>query len=206
VICFDGRVLASFSLTGRRLLAALLLAGCCIVLGQAPALACTCASGHTQTHTKTANDVFTGKIAAAAPSRTDGRATTTYDVDVERVYKGDIATATVQVSSDRSAKTCGLGDLATKRRYLFFATADGAQLTTDSCSGTTRATTTAVHKVERLLGDGRPAVPPAPQKAVFTRVADTTTPSLPRLAAPGAAMVLVGLLGLVVVRRLRRRS
>lgn len=202
MICFDGRVFATVSDAGRRLLAALLLAGCCVVVSQLPAhAACSCAAGHTQTQTKRANDVFTGTVTHV----TDG-ATMTYDVQVDRVYKGDIKTATVQVTSDRSAKTCGLGDLPADRRYVFFVQAAGGELTSDSCSGTAKADGNLVHKVERLLGDGRPAVPPEPEKAVFTKVADAQPTSLPRLAAPGVALVLVGLLGLFVVRRLGRRG
>ena len=46
----------------RRLLAALILAGCGVVLGQLPAHACSCVSGTTQSHTKQASDVFTGTV------------------------------------------------------------------------------------------------------------------------------------------------
>jgi hypothetical protein len=47
-------------------------------------------------------------------------------------------------------------------------------------------------------------VPPAPAKPTFTRVADAEPTALTRLAAPGAAMLLVGLLGLMVFGALAR--
>ncbi len=52
-----------------------------------------------------------------------------------------------------------------------------------------------------MLGAGRPPVPARPEQAVFTRVADAEPPTLTRMAAPGIALILAGLLGLVVVRR-----
>jgi hypothetical protein len=183
--------------SGRRLLAALLLVGCSVALGQLPAQA-----AGTQTNTKSARDVFVGTVTHA---HTSG-GTKTYDVEVDRVYKGDIKTPTVQITVDTSGNTCGLDSLSTGRDYVFFTHMSGSGLTTKGCYGTAEASGALVHKVERLLGDGRPAVPPAPEKAVFTKVAHAKPTSLPRLAAPGAAMVLAGLLGLIVVRRLGRRA
>jgi hypothetical protein len=65
-----------------------------------------------------------------------------------------------------------------------------------------------VKKVERVLGDGHtPTTPePAPEKAVFTLVDDAEPPALSRIAAPGVALVLAGLLGFFVVRRLGARG
>lgn len=195
--------------TAGRLLAALVLAGIGVVLGVLPAHACSCASATTQTQTKDANDVFTGTVTAVMAARkTDGQrgANMTYDVEVDRVYKGDVSSSEVQVTSEKGAASCGLGRLIADERYVFFTKSDGTELSADSCGGTARATDKLVTKVERLLGDGRGPVPPEPEKAVFTTVADATPPSLTRLAAPGVALVLAGLLGLVVVRRLGARS
>lgn len=206
MICFDDgvfvNVLHAGSRAGRSLLAALLLAACAVVLGQLPARAADCPPAHTADLTKQAPGVFTGTVTDARDGRTDGRRTTTYDVEVDRVYKGDVRTASVEVTTDRDKS--GLGELAADKDYVFFVEQDGGALTSDRCSGTARASGELVDKVEKLLGQGRPAVPPEPRHAVFTPVADAKPTTLPRLAAPGAALVLAGLLGLFVVRRLGR--
>jgi hypothetical protein len=197
VICFDGRVLD----TVRRLLAALVLAGCGVLaLGAPSQAACPAVTGTTQSHTKDASDVFSGTVKDRAREGDQ----VVYEVEVERVYKGEIGTAQVKVSTPAASNDCGLPDLRSNRRYVFFARADGSALATDQASGTASASARLVKKVERLLGDGRVAVAPEPEKAEFTRVADAQPDSLTRLAAPGVALVLVGLLGLLVVRRLAR--
>jgi hypothetical protein len=196
-------------LTAGRLLATLVLAGIGVVLGQLPAHACSCVSATTQSQTKDAHDVFTGTVTAVmSAQKTDGQrgAVMTYDVEVDRVYKGDVSTSEVQVTSEGGSGACGLGQLAADKRYVFFAKSDGTDLSADSCGGTARASDELVTKVERLLGGGRGPVPTAPEKAVFTAVADAEPETLTRLAAPGVALVLAGLLGLFVVRRLGARG
>jgi hypothetical protein len=90
-------------------------------------------------------------------------------------------------------------------RYLFFARAnDDGALLADKCSGTGPAKSTKTQKVIAILGEGSTPIPPTPEKATFTRVADSDPPDLTRLAAPGAAMVLVGLLGLMLFAALGR--
>lgn len=187
-------------------MAALVLAGFVVVLGQLPAQACRCASGTTASHAKQAEDIFTGTVSKVTTERKPNgqRGTTvTYDVAVDRVYKGTINTENVQVVSDGSTSTCGLGALPKGESYVFFARSGNAELAADGCGGTDRATAELVSEVEDVLGDGRPPMPPEPKTATFTRVADAEPPALTRTAAPGLALVLVGLLGLVVVRRLR---
>ena len=156
-----------------------------------------------------ADDVFTGTVAHATTARKSGGqrgATTTYVVDVDRIYKGHLHEKSVRVASDASKRSCRLGTLDTGKRYVFLATEGAHGLTTDGCSGTDVAGKALLGDVEKLLGAGHPPVPPAPTKATFTPVAHHAPTTFPRLAAPGAAAVLVGLLGLVVVRRLARRS
>ena len=203
MICWNDRVFAAAG----RFVAALLLAGVVVVVGGLPAHACSCVASSTQDDVKKAPDVFTGTITDIARSGSARRGTVTYDVAVQRVYKGNVSSDRVSVTTARDAGQCGLGDLRADRRYVFFAKPSGTALAIESCSSTGPARAGLVATVERLLGAGRDPSPPAPPTtAQFTRVADSRPASVTRLAAPGVALVLVGLLGLVVVRRLARHS
>jgi hypothetical protein len=183
---------------------ALVLACSGLVLAQVPAHACKCVDSSTQKSVQRADDVFVGTLVEATSDRVRGREVTTYAIEAETVYKGDLAIARVHVSS--AGNSCGLGNLPTDRRYVWFATAEGGDLSSDQCSGTAKAADRLVERVETVLGKGEPlgdgAAPEEEQPpAEFTRVADADPEALTRLAAPGAALVLVGLLGLFVVRR-----
>ena len=205
MICCDGGVFQH----ARRLLAALFLAGSGVVLAQLPAHACSCVNASTQAQAKRADEVFSGTVTDARSQKSGRRATSwTYDVAVERIYKGDVATSTVRVTSPGSEPSCGLGQLPADKPYVFFAQADGSELSADGCGGTAPASGRFVRRVEQVLGDGHtPTTPePAPEQAVFTRVADAEPSDLSRIAAPGVALVLAGLLGLFVVRRLGARG
>jgi hypothetical protein len=104
---------------------------------------------------------------------------------------------------------CDLRGLRVDRSYVFFVTEEGAELRADRCGGTALADDKYVGQVEDVLGAGTPigAAPPADNPPPeFTRVADAEPETLTRMAAPGIALVLVGLLGLVVVRRATRRD
>ena len=198
--------------TFRRVLAVLLIVGSCafaLAAFAAPAqAACTCERTETQDHVKRANAVFTGTVdQATAP--TGGAAnglSGTVTVTVDHVYKGSmITTETVDVATDRAFGTCAKA-LEEGGRYVFFAESDEG-LSASGCGGTTRATAALVSQVKRLLGEGRLPVPQetAPVEATLTPV-DTSAPaSLTRLASPGLALVIVGLLGLALVRRVGRR-
>jgi hypothetical protein len=185
-------------LTSRLLAASLLAATGVVAAGGASTAAPDCHAGREtlQARTMAADDVFTGTV---ADRQVRGKQVV-YTVAVDRVYKGEIDTAEVPVTTDR--RDCGLPRLEPDAAYVFFT--EGADLTTGRASGTAPAADSRVAKVERLLGDGRAPTPPAPTEATFTRVASEPT-SFGRVAAPGLALVIVGLLGLGLAVGLSRR-
>lgn len=158
---------------------------------------------------KAAMAVFSGVVTDVQRSaRPDGLpgAIYTQTITIDLVYQGNVTTETVSVQTDRNRGVCSLGALTKDAEYMFFVTGTGQPWLASGTSGTRLSNETVVARVVRLLGEGKPAIEPAPETAVFTPV-DTTEPqSLSRSAAPGAALVLVGLLGLVVVRGVSRRT
>lgn len=163
---------------------------------------------------KEADAVFTGTVASSSRSESAGIGAVlslTHEVVLDRVYKGRIDDVDQEVvTSLRSQDACGLGRLEIDSRYLFIVSTDAAvegAWSADGCSGTQAANALLLAEVQDVLGDGRPPTPaPAPAPAVLSDV-DTTEPtSFGRAAAPGAALVIVGFLGLILVGRLRGRG
>ncbi len=209
MIWSDVRVLP----TARSLLIALVLAFSGVILAQMPAHACTCVTSTVKQQVNRADLVFSGVVLESNPG--DGgrknRDPSVYEIEAGILYKGDLTRPDVEVTSPGGGGTCGLGDLRTDRPYLFFVAEDGQDLTADTCSGTARAGNQLTGKVQALLGDGTDLTPreepeQGPTVVEFTRVADAEPETLTRIAAPGAALVLLGLLGLFVVRRATARD
>lgn len=166
-----------------------------VVLDSEPAHACSCAKRSFAKQLKSADTVFLGRVRETAEVD-EGLE---FLVLAQRLYKGDLDQPLVQVTTPGSSAACGVGEIPSGERYLFLTT-DG---TTTICHGTRRANEQVTNRVQRRLGLGTVIQPPRPE-AAFDRVEDSPPPDLQRLLAPGGAAVLVGLLGLLVVRRLAR--
>jgi hypothetical protein len=190
----------------RRLLVLVVVGLTAVVVGDAPAhAACTCERPPLAQQVNAADGVFSGTVAMASGPTTSGkRQIMSYDVKVDRVYKGDITSQTVTVKSDADPSRCGLTGVTAESRYLFFVRVNEPNLLANRCGGTGPAKNSKTQRVEAILGPGSTPIPPMPEEAEFTRVADAEPPPLTRLAAPGAAMVVVGLLGLMIFAALGR--
>ena len=190
-----------------RLFSVLVLACVGVVLAQVPSQAvCRCVQGDVSSDIKSADAVFSGVLVDSSGTAAGSKsAFATYEVEADTLYKGNVRTSAVEVRSRND--DCALGDLEADKRYVFFVTEQGTDLRADQCGGTAASSGKLVRQVEQVVGEGSPLgrsnQPDEPVTVEFTKVSDAEPDSLTRVAAPGAALVLVGLLGLLVVRRVR---
>lgn len=184
----------------RVLVAALLAMSGLVLATAAPAFACKCQVADVERQTSRADAVFVARVETV----TDVGRRFEYAVTATHGYKGTVDRETT-IRSNRTASACGLGELRTGTDYVFLVTGDAPPYAASSCGGSGRAGAGRIAEVEGVLGAGEDIAPPAPPAPTMTKVEEAAPASVARLAAPGGALVLVGLLGLLVVGRLARR-
>lgn len=178
-----------------------------VVLSQLPAHACTCVSSTIVEDVERADVVFSGTVTSVQkpPSEANSTEAIVILVAADRSWKGRVPTK-VELTTSASAEACGVENLVADKEYLFFAQSDDAKLAIDSCGGTSPLTADLGDSITRLRGEGEnPAEPekPAPKPPAADRevIADSEPVGFTRIAAPGGALVIVGVLGLLVLRR-----
>jgi len=138
-----------------------------------------------------AQAVFTGVVAGAGQAEkalTPHRFTT--PVTVKESLKGSLSG---QVKVVTRGGSCGVGQLKQGATYLFFVTAHGKTWLAPGHLGTTsHGLTAAVSQVQTAL---------APPTVNFGDPQAGAPASLKRIAAPGVALVIIGLFGLLFLRR-----
>jgi hypothetical protein len=201
----------------RRLLAACVLAGGLLGLGvptgaaAAGPVAFACPGVTLADAAENADAVFTGTVSSVRRDTGSPQDVLFVNsVDVDLVFKGTLRVETVSVVTRPSNRRSeGLGPLKKGRDYIFFGRAlptDEPAYVAGACSGTGAASDDTVARVEEVLGKGEAPVPPEQPAVEFDSVGGDDPTSFTRAAAPGLALVLIGLLGLVVVRRLGRAA
>ncbi|MEN8706234.1 hypothetical protein BKA08_001377 [Nocardioides marinisabuli] len=195
------------------LLGSALLLGLGALLAPAGATGEKCDSDTTvSSQARQAAAVFTGSVVSSSAERRSGGqrgVDLTHQVAVDLVYKGTsrITDIEVEVMTTRSSGGCDLGRLQDGTTYVFFVSADPdteGVFVAAGDSGTAASDAALLREVEDIFPNPKPPVAAEPPSAEFERLElDEPTP-LTRALAPGAALVLIGTLGLVLARRLGR--
>lgn len=195
------------------LLVAVFAAAIGIVATGSPAYACTCSKTSLAEYAAAADAAFTGTLTAIRlgprlpdpqPDTQPGKRSLRYVLAVEKIYQGTLPATTVRVAPEPVRKTCELGQLPIDKRYVFFVDlVEDAPVVGGQCSGTRPLTASVLSDLEAMYA-AEPTPEPEPVTATRTLVDDSAPIEFARLAAPGAALVILGALALAVVSRVGR--
>lgn len=186
-----------------------LTCGLLVVATGPPAYACTCLKASVPEYAADADTVFTGTLTAIRfgprlPEGSPGTRQLRYVVAVDKIYQGTLPSTSARIAPKPVRKTCQLGQLPVGDRYVFFVDlVEGAPMVGGKCAGTQALTAPVTAELEAMYA---PLPPPEPTPTTAQRqLVDATEPmEFTRLAAPGAALVVIGALGLAIVGRLGR--
>jgi hypothetical protein len=153
----------------RAALTTVVTAAALVALPSGPAFACSCVGGDTRDFVDWADLVVVGTVVDHVPDADGplgGDGTTTYTVEVDRVYEGG-TTATTEITSSSSGASCGLEGIELGTRYVVFGNRDddGGHSAT-LCGGTAPASDRLVSQVEAVVGGGRAPAPGGPPVTV----------------------------------------
>ena len=201
------------------LLVAVFVAAIGLVAAGSPAYACTCLKSTLAEYAAAADTVFTGTLTAnqlgprlpdaepdAQPGSQPRKRSVRYVVAVEKIYQGTLPATTVRVAPKPVGKTCELGQLPVDKRYVYFVDlVEDAPVVGGQCSGTQPLTASVLSDLEAMFA-AEPPPDPGPVSATRTLVDDSVPIEFARLAAPGAALIILGALALAVVSRVGREA
>ena len=177
-----------------RFLLALAVALGLLVLTPSPSWACSCVAMTTAQRVAAAGTVASGTVDWTS---TDGQ-TRTYQVDFDAVYKGAAAQAE-KLRTNANGASCGLGQLATDKRYIFFV--DGLHpgaMRVNSCLGAVAYDATVAAHLESLTGPPDDPIP-LPRREPSTE--DTVGRTVLVAAGGFGALALLSAVALAVRRR-----
>lgn len=158
------------------------------------ALACSCAQTSVVDQVRAAQTVVDATLAWESTNEVD----TTYGIAVHAVYKG-AAASFEKLHTSASMAACGLGDLTTTKRYLFFIRGEHpGQMNVDACGGSVPYDAQRAAQILQVTGhdSGPNARGPSSDGAI-----DAGSTTSPWVIVGGAAVLAGVVAALLVVRR-----